>query len=195
MSPAREEPAVPWATNADAGVSKHKGRPRNIDAIDAVKFADNLQPTEYKIFGTNEESRILFLDVNIIDSTGAEPYRGDVLIKGRFVVSMSRKRSPSQALTFGNRRKNSSSRHRSGCRAHSSRVWSASHTRPRANAHVGSRRCSHALHVERRRSRSTRRLGNRRTHPAHDEERSVFLGLRLYHVRPPHLIVVLVVHC
>jgi hypothetical protein len=83
MSPAREEPAVPWSTTTDLGESKHKGRPRNIDNIDAVKFADNLQPTEYTIFGTHEESRILFLNVSILDSTGAEPYRGDVLIKGR----------------------------------------------------------------------------------------------------------------
>lgn len=83
MSPAREEPAVPWPTTTDAALSTHKGRPRNIDTIDAAKFDDNLQPTEYSMFGTPEDSRILFLDVNILDSTGAEPYRGDVLIKGR----------------------------------------------------------------------------------------------------------------
>jgi len=87
MSPAREEPAVPWSKNTDLGESKHKGRPRNIDNIDAVKFADNLQPAEYTIFGTHEESRILFLDVNILDSTGAEPYRGDVLVKGRYLLT------------------------------------------------------------------------------------------------------------
>ena len=82
MSPAREEPAVPWSTSTDVGVTKYNGRPRNIDAIDAVKFAENLQPPEYQMLGTHAESRILFLDVNILDSTGAEPYRGDVLIKG-----------------------------------------------------------------------------------------------------------------
>lgn len=89
MSPAREEPAVPWSTTTDAGISKHRGRPRNIESIDAVRFADNLQPPEYTIFGANEESRILFLDVRILDSTGTEPYRGDVLIKGRSLSSIS----------------------------------------------------------------------------------------------------------
>ena len=43
-----------------------------------------LQPKNYEIAGTHPDSRILFRDVRILDSTGREPYPGDVLIKGSF---------------------------------------------------------------------------------------------------------------
>ena len=56
--------------------------PRNIASIDAIKFDANLQPKNYEIAGTHPDSKILFLDVNILDSTGKEPYNGDVLIEG-----------------------------------------------------------------------------------------------------------------
>jgi hypothetical protein len=82
MAPARIEPPVPWSTEADNAPSTHKGKPRNIGPIDALQFDSNLQPKEYKMFGTHPESKILFSDVNILDSTGREPYRGDVLIEG-----------------------------------------------------------------------------------------------------------------
>lgn len=35
------------------------------------------------MLGTHPESKVLFLDVNILDSTGRDPYRGDVLIEGQ----------------------------------------------------------------------------------------------------------------
>ncbi|KAK3649896.1 hypothetical protein LTR22_012772 [Elasticomyces elasticus] len=83
MAPARiEEPPVSWETEVDSRPTKFKGFPRNVATIDAVKFDDSLQPKQYEIFGTHPESKILFLDVNIIDSTGREPYHGDVLIEG-----------------------------------------------------------------------------------------------------------------
>jgi hypothetical protein len=63
------------------------GFPRNIASIDALKFDANLQPKNYEIAGTNPESKILFLDVNILDSTGREPYLGDVLIEGIFHIA------------------------------------------------------------------------------------------------------------
>lgn len=83
MAPARTESPKPWSTSIDRVDSRYIGPPRNIETIDAVHFAPNLQPTEYSIFGTHEKSKILFLDVQILDSTGAEPYQGDVLIEGR----------------------------------------------------------------------------------------------------------------
>ncbi|KAK5178778.1 hypothetical protein LTR16_010757, partial [Cryomyces antarcticus] len=43
---------------------------------------------KYEILGTHPESRILFTDVNILDSTGQEPYRGDVLIEGEHIVAV-----------------------------------------------------------------------------------------------------------
>jgi len=61
---------------------RHQGPPRNIESINNLEWADNLQPQRYEILGTHEESKILFLDMNILDSTGREPVRGDVLIEG-----------------------------------------------------------------------------------------------------------------
>jgi len=88
MSPGRTEPdAVSWSTKVDNPPSTYTGFPRNIENINALKWDDNLQPKNYEIFGTHPDSRILFLDVDILDSTGAEPYRGDVLIEGVLTVS------------------------------------------------------------------------------------------------------------
>lgn len=83
MAPARiEELPVSWPTETNYPRATDKGLPRNIKPIDEINFGENLQPTKYEIFGTASESKILFLDVNILDSTGRPPYRGDVLIEG-----------------------------------------------------------------------------------------------------------------
>ncbi|MCJ1306339.1 hypothetical protein MMC08_009159, partial [Hypocenomyce scalaris] len=55
---------------------------RNLNPQDDVHFDPSLQPPDYKIAGTSPDSKLLFLDVNILDSTGREPYKGDVLIEG-----------------------------------------------------------------------------------------------------------------
>ncbi|KAL9067313.1 MAG: hypothetical protein Q9157_006854 [Trypethelium eluteriae] len=47
-----------------------------------VHFDSSLKPKNYQIKGTSPDSKILFKDVNILDSTGKEPYRGDVFIQG-----------------------------------------------------------------------------------------------------------------
>ena len=39
----------------------------------------------------NEDSVVAFVDVSILDSTGAEPYCGDVLVKGKRIVSVGEK--------------------------------------------------------------------------------------------------------
>jgi imidazolonepropionase-like amidohydrolase len=83
MAPVRiEEPPVSWPTVDDDSGKPFEGFPRNIKPIDAIAFDESLQPKHYDIFGTHRDSKILFLDVNILDSTGREPYRGDVLIEG-----------------------------------------------------------------------------------------------------------------
>lgn len=61
----------------------------NISAIASTTTVNGasknpLQPKNYEIAGTHPDSRILFRDVRILDSTGREPYPGDVLIKGTF---------------------------------------------------------------------------------------------------------------
>lgn len=62
----------------------YEGRPRNIQPIDEIKFDEGLRPKSYEIYGTHSEAKTLILDVQILDSTGKEPYRGDVLIEGEW---------------------------------------------------------------------------------------------------------------
>lgn len=49
---------------------------------DLVNWDKKLTPKRYEIKGTNPDSKILFCDVNIIDSTGRPPFHGDVYIEG-----------------------------------------------------------------------------------------------------------------
>lgn len=62
---------------------RYEGFPRNVEYINNLKLDLELQPKKYEIAGTHGDSKILFTDVNILDSTGREPYRGDVFIEGR----------------------------------------------------------------------------------------------------------------
>jgi len=80
--------SLSWAQQNDTSPSNYKGFPRNIQPIDEVKWDDSLQPKNYEIFCTHPESKILFLDVNILDSTGAEPYSGDVFISGERIAAV-----------------------------------------------------------------------------------------------------------
>lgn len=57
--------------------------PRNVSYIDNLKLDPSLQPKRYEMEGTHCNSKILFIDVNILDSTGRLPYHGDVLIEGK----------------------------------------------------------------------------------------------------------------
>jgi hypothetical protein len=79
-------PGINWSEDRETTATSYRGVPRNIKPIEEIKWDDSLQPKEYEIFGTHPESRILFLDVNILDSTGADPYRGDVLITGKAIL-------------------------------------------------------------------------------------------------------------
>lgn len=82
MAPARTEDEVSWPTDTNKLSTPYQGSPRNLKHINAIQWDRSLQPKHYEISGTDPESKILFLDVNILDSTGAEPYKGDVLIEG-----------------------------------------------------------------------------------------------------------------
>lgn len=58
---------------------------RKIDTMnphDLVQFDKSLTPKRYEIKGTDPNSKVLFLDVSIIDSTGADAFHGDVYIEG-----------------------------------------------------------------------------------------------------------------
>ncbi|KAK9847825.1 hypothetical protein MYU51_018211 [Penicillium brevicompactum] len=67
----------------DYPADDYSGPPRNIAYIDQLDFDPALQPANYEIAGTSGSSKILILDVEILEATGREPYRGDVLILGQ----------------------------------------------------------------------------------------------------------------
>jgi hypothetical protein len=71
----------PWTSSSHVQPS-YDEPPRNIAYIESIDFDKSLQPKNYDIAGTNVESKILILDVQILDATGTSPYRGDVLIQG-----------------------------------------------------------------------------------------------------------------
>lgn len=88
MAPSRIDDPVPSFGQTSTTSEPHLGAARNIVAIDAINFDKSLQPQEYKLLGTHPESKILFTDVNILDSTGCDPYRGDVLIEGEKITKV-----------------------------------------------------------------------------------------------------------
>lgn len=62
----------------------HKGPPRNLTPIGEYKIKPELLPPKYEIKGTDPASKILFVNVNILESSGREPYKGSVYIQGSF---------------------------------------------------------------------------------------------------------------
>lgn len=80
---------APWSVNdIKSDVGKADGSfPRNVAYIDNLKLDPDLQPTTYQLAGTHPASAILFTNVKILDSTGREPYSGDVLIRGSSSLS------------------------------------------------------------------------------------------------------------
>ncbi len=82
MAPARLIEEIPWSSPAFVP-EPYEGPPRNVKAIDEIKFNDAVKYPNYEILGTDPESKILFVDVSILDCTGREPYRGDVYIEGK----------------------------------------------------------------------------------------------------------------
>lgn len=74
---------VSWMSK-DCPIEHYDGPPRNIDYIGQLDFDLSLLPVHYEIAGTSPMKRILILDVEILEATGREPYRGDVLIIGMF---------------------------------------------------------------------------------------------------------------
>ncbi|TGO91756.1 hypothetical protein BPOR_0019g00160 [Botrytis porri] len=66
--------------------------PRNVIPIASLNFHSSLLPTPYSILGTSPTSKLLFINDTILDSTGRDPFPGDVLICGeriRFVGILS----------------------------------------------------------------------------------------------------------
>ncbi|KAJ5974112.1 hypothetical protein N7481_011322 [Penicillium waksmanii] len=73
---------VSWMSS-DYPIDNYDGPPRNVAYINQLDFDSDLQPVKYEIAGTAPSSKVLILDVEILEATGREPYRGDVLIAGQ----------------------------------------------------------------------------------------------------------------
>jgi hypothetical protein len=125
--------------------------PRNVEWIEQVEWDSSLQPKDYEIQGTHPDSKILFLNVNILDSTGREPYLGDVLIQGQRHASRSSK-SINESINTNDRSNNHRRWDCTQCRRTQQRPQSPSLPRSRTHFDVGFGRRSHTLHMERRRS-------------------------------------------
>jgi hypothetical protein len=83
MSPQILDSQASWTSPVvSAEEYAYDGPPRNVAYIEALDFPKELQPKNYEIAGTHPDSKILFLDVKILEATGRLPYQGDVLIKG-----------------------------------------------------------------------------------------------------------------
>src|SRR5436305_14632243 len=62
-------------------------KPKNYQIkVSQLPFDISLSKAAYSATGTKPDSKILFLDVNILDSTGAEPYRGGIYIEGERIA-------------------------------------------------------------------------------------------------------------
>ncbi|KAG4437049.1 hypothetical protein IFR05_007463 [Cadophora sp. M221] len=88
MAPSRTDDPLPSFSHTSTSSEPYRGQPRNIQNINAINFDKALQPKEYGILGTHPDSKILFTDVNILDSTGRESYHGDVLIEGERITKV-----------------------------------------------------------------------------------------------------------
>ncbi|EHK44921.1 hypothetical protein TRIATDRAFT_264804 [Trichoderma atroviride IMI 206040] len=64
----------------------YQGPPRNVKPIQEYKVKPELLPPSYEIKGTDLASNILFVNVNITESSGREPYKGSVYIQGERIV-------------------------------------------------------------------------------------------------------------
>jgi hypothetical protein len=87
MAPSKlDDPLLSFSQTSTTGEA-YQGPVRNIANIDAIKFDKSLQPKKYELLGT-PKSKILFTNVNILDSTGRDPYPGDVLIEGEKITKV-----------------------------------------------------------------------------------------------------------
>ena len=59
-----------------------------------AKADRRLKVPNVEIRSGSDDTSVAFVDVNIIDSTGSAPYRGDVLVKGKRIVSVGSKLAP-----------------------------------------------------------------------------------------------------
>ncbi|KAH8882149.1 hypothetical protein GQ53DRAFT_787614 [Thozetella sp. PMI_491] len=93
MAPEKPVNITSWPAysldNPEANAEKpYDGFPRNVAYLKNLKLDPSLQPKEYEIAGTHPQSKILFANVKILDSTGREPYEGKVLVEGERITAV-----------------------------------------------------------------------------------------------------------
>jgi hypothetical protein len=81
MTPGRIDPQAS-ETVEQVAVNGFHPRSKPLFPHDSVHFHPSLAPKKYSIEGTDPDSKILFQDVTILDSTGRQPYKGHVYIEG-----------------------------------------------------------------------------------------------------------------
>ncbi|KAL6301509.1 hypothetical protein BKA93DRAFT_738594 [Sparassis latifolia] len=85
----RHGPVTPGEANEVNGLGEPwDWRRPSFRGIDLTKPDRRVKPNLCEIFCSDPDARIVFKDVNIIDSTGKAPYQGAVLIKGNRIVSV-----------------------------------------------------------------------------------------------------------
>ncbi|KAH0835587.1 hypothetical protein J3R83DRAFT_9312 [Lanmaoa asiatica] len=62
--------------------------------VDLTKADSRLKNPSVEIKSDSDDTVVAFVDVSILDSTGAPPYRGDVLIKGKRIIHVGGKLAP-----------------------------------------------------------------------------------------------------
>lgn len=82
MAPSAVDDRGVMTNGINGHVNGMNGDKGNMFAHDYVQFDQSLKPKSYSIKGTDPNSKVLFRDVNILDSTGADPFKGDVYIEG-----------------------------------------------------------------------------------------------------------------
>lgn len=151
-----EEPPVSWSSTTSR-IPLYDGPPRNIATIDALDFGAQLTPKKYDMAGTHPDSKIMFLDVEILDSTGKLPYRGDVLIEGmstlaRYSCTVVWLSVGIAAINDWRRRENNRRRKHSWERRTQEKLPGTENLRARPYLNVWPRRCSYPSLLEWRRS-------------------------------------------
>jgi len=88
-------PSTPRAPNANGLGEPWNARKPEFRGIDLTKPDPRLRVPNIEIaVPKGDENKVTaFVDVNILDSTGAEPYHGDVLVRGTKIVSVGTKLS------------------------------------------------------------------------------------------------------
>lgn len=66
----------------NGGVANGASTIDTMNCHEAVHFDPSLKAKPYHMKGTDPNSKVLFRNVNIIDSTGAPSFPGDVYIEG-----------------------------------------------------------------------------------------------------------------